>query len=242
MSIKGQIQKFLWKFGYDVVNVKSTRRSFTLRRRTLMRSYNVNVVFDVGASDGGFAKGIRDSGYAGRMYSFEPVASAFASLQANAEDDAHWDVFNIALGDGEKKQEINVSQNSVSSSLLDMMPAHHQAAPASVYIAKEQVEVKTLDSIFGKFVQPTDKVYLKIDAQGSEGAVLRGAEKSLVQIDTVQIEMSLVPMYKDEWTFHEVHTFMNEKSYSLVAIVNVFDDEETGQILQVDGIFHRLQA
>ncbi len=47
---------------------------------------------------------------------------------------------------------------------------------------------------------------------------------------------------KDEWTFHEIHTFMNEKSYSLVAIVNVFDDEETGQILQVDGIFHRFHA
>ena len=208
----------------------------------LIESYNVNVVFDVGASDGGFSEGLRDSGYAGGIYSFEPVGSAFASLQAKAEDDANWDVFNIALGDSEKKQEINVSGNSVSSSLLDMMPAHYQAAPESAYIGKEKVEVKTLDSIFGEFVQPTDKVYLKIDVQGSENAVLRGAERSLMQIDTMQIEMSLVPLYKSEWTLGEICAFMSEKSYSLVAIVNVFDDEDTGQILQVDGIFHRFRT
>ena len=69
INVKGPVQKFLWKFGYDVVKAQSTQRSFTLRRRTLMRSYNVNVVFDVGASGGGFAKGLRDSGYAGRTCS-----------------------------------------------------------------------------------------------------------------------------------------------------------------------------
>ena len=179
MSIKGQVQKFLWKFGYDIVKVKSTRRSFTRRRLLLMQSYDVNVVFDVGASDGGFAQGVRDSGYAGRIYSFEPVGSAFASLRAKAEGEANWDVFHIALGDSEGKREINVSRNSVSSSLLDMMPAHYEAAPESGYIGKEMAEVKTLDSIFGDLCEPTDKVYLKIDVQGSESMVLQGAEKSL---------------------------------------------------------------
>ena len=63
-----------------------------------------------------------------------------------------------------------------------------------------------------------------------------------MQIDTVQIEMSLVPLYKGEWTLSEICAFMYEKDYSLVAIVNVFDDEDTGQILQVDGIFHRFHG
>ena len=85
-----------------------------------------------------------------------------------------------------------------------------------------------------------NRVYMKIDTQGFESKVLKGAGNSLMRIDTVQMEMSLVPLYEGEMLFNEMCMFMTEKGYSLIAIESGFSDQNTGQVLQVDGIFHRL--
>jgi hypothetical protein len=80
---------------------------------------------------------------------------------------------------------------------------------------------------------------MKIDTQGFESKVLKGAENSLMQIDTVQMEMSLVPLYEGELLFNEMSILMSEKGYVLVAIETGFSDQDSGQVLQIDGIFHR---
>ena len=81
---------------------------------------------------------------------------------------------------------------------------------------------------------------MKIDTQGFESKVLKGAEKSLAHINTVQMEMSLVPLYDGESSFNEMCILMSKKGYTLVAIENGFSDQASGQLFQVDGIFHRL--
>lgn len=81
---------------------------------------------------------------------------------------------------------------------------------------------------------------MKIDTQGFESRVIKGAAQSLSHIDTVQMEMSLVPMYDGELLFNDMCKLMSEKGYSLIAIEPGFADQESGQLLQVDGIFHRL--
>jgi len=80
-----------------------------------------------------------------------------------------------------------------------------------------------------------------MDTQGFESKVLKGAENSLPHIDTVQMEMSLVPLYDGELLFNEMCLLMSQKDYTLVAIENGFSDSASGQLLQVDGIFHRFQ-
>jgi len=83
---------------------------------------------------------------------------------------------------------------------------------------------------------------MKIDAQGYEGRIIKGAEKSLKWIDTIQMEMSLVPLYEGELLFYEMCRLMNEKEYDLIAIEAGSSDPGTSQILQVDGIFHRFSV
>lgn len=205
-----------------------------------MYYYNIDTVLDIGANSGQFMQQLRgDLGYTNRIISFEPLSSAFELLKANAERDPNCEVFNIALGDTDERREINIAGNSYSSSLLDMLPSHLKSAPESRYIGREIIEVKRLDSIFDSLCKSTNRVYMKIDTQGYESKVLKGAEKSLMQIDTVQMEMSLVPLYEGELLFNEMCMLMSEKGYSLVAIETGFSDQDSGQLLQVDGIFHR---
>ena len=241
MSIQHEIRRMLWNVGYDII--KFTPKFHPLaRRRQILNAYGIDTVLDVGANTGQFAQQLRhDIGYVKRIISFEPLSSAFKLLKAKAKGDAAWDIFNFALGDTEAKQEINIADNSCCSSLLNMLSSHEKYIPRSKYIGTEMINVKTLDSIFCNLCKPVNRVYLKIDTQGFENKVIKGAEKSLEQIDTIQMEMSLVPLYEDGLLFNDMYSLMAEKGYSLIAIETGFSYQTTGQILKVDGIFHRLQ-
>jgi len=46
-----------------------------------------------------------------------------------------------------------------------------------------------------------DEIYLKIDTQGFELRVQKGADRSLSRIRTIQLEMPLTDLYKGEATF-----------------------------------------
>ena len=242
MSIKHRVRKFLWKVGYDFSRFTPTSHPIA-RRKKILESYQIDTVLDIGANSGQFAQELRgEIGYTKRILSFEPLGTAFELLKRNAKADPAWEVFNFAIGDTEEKREINIAENSYSSSLLNILPSHLKALPNSKYIGKELVEIKTLDSFFGDLCKTAKNVYMKIDTQGFENKVLNGAETSLAHINTIQMEMSLIPLYDGEVLFNEMCILMSQKGYSLVAIENVFFDKASGQLLQVDGIFHRFVA
>lgn len=239
MSIKHNLRKLFWALGYDVIRYRPGSHPVA-RLRQLLRAYDIDTVLDIGANTGQYAEFLRkDLGYAKRILSFEPMSSAYALLDAKAKKDPLWEAFHFALGDSEGTGVINIAANSISSSLLDMLPAHLKSAPNSAYKARESIEVKTLDSVFDGLCNASNVVYMKIDTQGFESKVLKGAQRALQRIHTVQMEMSLVPLYSGEMLFDEHCAFMKNLGYRLVAIVPGFSDHGTGQLLQVDGIFHR---
>lgn len=241
MDIRRQIKILLRKaVGYDIVRFTPEYHPLA-RRKKIMAYFNIDTVLDIGANTGQYGRQLRSEiGYAKKIISFEPLSTAFEVLKANAKPDPNWQVFNFALGDAEEYKEINISGNSFSSSMLDMLPSHIESAPQSKYIGKETITVKKLDSVFSDICKPSANVYMKIDTQGFESKVLKGAKRSLPQIGTMQMELSLVPLYKGERLFDEMLILMKEKGYALIAIEPGFTNPETGQLLQVDGIFRRL--
>lgn len=240
MTIKHELRKFLWRFGYDIYRL-TPQNNTLLKRKQLFESYKIDTVLDIGANAGQYARQLRSKiGYNGLILSFEPLSTAYAHLKESANNDTAWKVFNMAIGDLEEKKEINIAGNSYSSSFLSMLPSHLKSAPNSKYIGKEEINIKPLDSLFGDLCGSAKNIYMKIDTQGYESKVLKGAENSLPRISTVQMEMSLIPLYDGERLFHEMCALMSDKGYTLVAIENGFSDPTSGQLLQVDGIFHRM--
>ena len=201
----------------------------------------VEVVLDVGANTGQFAQGLRRSGYAGQIVSFEPLSEAHAALSKAAADDPLWDVAaRCALGAAEGQAEINVAANSYSSSLLPMLAAHEEAAPHSAYRDKESCAVITLDSFVARsFADPTVSFGLKIDTQGFEAAVLAGAARILPQVNVVLCEMSLVPLYEGAPSMIELSRMLAAQGFRCVALGPAFEDPRSGDLLQVDGVFAR---
>lgn len=236
MWLRNTARRFLRQTGFDLVRYANLPTS---RRIQLISSHRINLILDVGANTGQYAMHMRQLGYKGRIVSFEPVTSAYNVLAKYASHDGLWNTVNIALGDYDGKAQINIAGNSVSSSILEILPVHVHAAPTSAYVSKEEITVRRIDSIIDEYYHVGERLFLKTDTQGYEQKVIEGATDSLDHIIGIQVEMSLVPLYKGEMSLSEMTTLLSHKGYALMSIEPGFRNLSTGQLLQVDGIFFR---
>jgi len=208
-------------------------------RIKLFRALGIDLVIDVGANAGIYAQGLRGAGYRGRIVSFEPLSGAFAELEQASREDRLWECRQLALGRSDEESEIHVSENSYSSSLLEMKRRHLESAPESRYVGTERIQVRTLDSEWDSLRAREAPVCLKLDVQGYEMAVLDGAAASLPRVACVQSELSLVPLYEGAPSYREMIDRLAEEGLRLAGLERGHFDGETGELLQFDGIFIR---
>jgi FkbM family methyltransferase len=199
----------------------------------------IDVVLDVGASTGNYARTIRANGYRGRICSFEPLRDPFRALARDASRDPQWSCLRLALGAEPGTAEINVAGNSDSSSLLPMGERHAKSVPTSAYIGTETIELSTLDEIWDRVVDGGETAFLKLDVQGFELEALRGAERSLARLAGIQVELSLVPLYEGAPAWNDVIGHLQERGFSPEHLEPAFEDPRTGEVLQVDAVFMR---
>ncbi len=211
------------------VNLTARRRLEELTARAL------GLVVDVGASAGYFGDAVRRQGYGGRIVSFEPLADAFAQLEQRVQDDPLWEAHRLALSDRDGQADLQVAGNSWSSSLLAMSARHVASAPSSAVVRSERVPLARLDTVWSV----GDRAYLKLDVQGAELDVLRGAERALADVDVVEAELSVVELYEGQPLLPDVVAFLEPRGFALVQLEPEFTDPQTGAILQLNGIFVR---
>lgn len=227
------------RVGLDITRHRPAT-SPTGRLATMLATHRVDVVLDAGANIGQFALGLRGAGYRGRIVSFEPLPDAWRQLRHAARRDPDWEVPDaVALGATDGEVEINVSGNSVSSSILDMLHSHASVAPGSRYVARERVPLRRLDAIAADHVAPGATPFLKIDTQGYEAQVLDGAAGLLERVAGLQLELSLVPLYAGQSLHRELIDRLDAAGFDLWALWPGFTDPASGRMLQVDAAFFR---
>jgi FkbM family methyltransferase len=239
MTIKHAFRLWARRAGVDIRRFNAIE-STDARLVRQMEFHSVEFVLDVGANDGGYGRALRDAGYRGDILSFEPLTQAHAALQRITSGDPRWHVAaRMALGAQDTEISINIAGNSVSSSILPMNHLHAQAAPQSRYQGQEPVPLRRLDGIDDPGLGRATSVMLKIDTQGYEMAVLRGAESTLPRIRGVQVELSTVALYQDQPVYDEVMTFLQSRGFVLWNVIPGFVDRQSGRMLQFDGVFYR---
>lgn len=183
---------------------------------------------------------MRDAGYQGRIVSFEPISAAREELLAVSKADPLRDIApQAAIGSEEGKIELHIAGNSVSSSILDMLDTHANAAPGSGYSGSEMVPLRRLDSLAPDYLLPDSVPFLKIDTQGYEDRVLSGATELLKRTIGLQLELSLIPLYEGQLLFDEIIDQVKAKGFELWAVWPGFTDPKSGRLLQLDAIFFR---
>lgn len=205
----------------------------------MLSSRKIDLLLDVGANEGQYAHRMRAIGYQGTITSFEPNPVAANVLERYAARDKRWDVRQIALGKENSVTDLNVSKNSVSSSLLGMETVHRTVAPESVYVDRQRVLVRRLDDELDAVGR---RIWLKIDVQGTEHDVLSGAEKTLRFVEVIEIEMSTVSLYVGQMLMPDMLMLLHDLGFRLARLDAVLQDTVSGDLLQADGTFVRSGA
>ena len=238
--LKKIIKKLARSLGIDLKRY-NVQTSEAAKMHRLLAYHNIDLVLDVGANIGQYAKLLRELGYSGRIVSFEPLSSAYSQLKAVSKKDPLWEIApQAAIGNQEGEIIINIAGNSYSSSALPMLDAHLESAPESAYSGSETVKLSRLDTIAKDYIKSeTKSIFLKIDVQGLEKQVLEGATAILPLVKGIKLELSLVPLYEGQVLFKEMIDIVEKLGYELYGIEPGFTAEKTGRMLQMDGIFFK---
>lgn len=237
--MKASIKRMARHFGLEL-NRYHVATSSAARLQRILSAQKIDLVLDVGANVGQFAREIRSGGYRKKIVSFEPVSTSYQELLRNSKGDSQWIVASqVAIGDEDGEVKINISSNSFSNSILNVLESHVKCDASAGFISHERVRITTLDTIAGEHLATSTSAFLKIDTQGYESQVLAGAARSLKIIKCVQMELSLVPLYEGQALFAEMIERMRELGFALYGVIPGFADEETGRLMQADGIFLR---
>jgi FkbM family methyltransferase len=230
------INRLLTQYGYRIEKYPSGGLK---RRLDLLKSFNVDMIFDIGANEGQYVQIMRSLGYDRKVVSFEPLSNSYKHLAKNAESDNKWQVRNYALGKENIVETIYIAGNAgQSSSFLSMTEKHTKARKSSAYVGSEKVEIKRLDSILNEFYM-NENLFLKIDTQGYEKQVLEGIGQEFSKITGIQVELSLVDLYNNSVLYLDIINILRNKGFELFSIEPGFTNDKTGQLLQFDGIFFR---
>jgi FkbM family methyltransferase len=218
----------------------SPKRSAGWRRACILDHERISLVLDVGANVGRYGRQLREAGYSGRIVSFEPQTEQFAQLAHASARDPGWECRCVALGDADRTAEVRVAQESGVSSLLALEPAL-SSTPGWATIATEPAIETRLDSFAHEMLTSDDRTCLKIDVQGYELHVLRGAERTLKRISVVEAELNLVPLYQGQPALRDMLEFFDAAGFRLAALSPGDFVEGPAQTVFVDAIFVRRQ-
>ncbi|HET6507367.1 MAG TPA: FkbM family methyltransferase [Baekduia sp.] len=191
------------------------------QRRQLLASLGVTVVIDGGANVGQYAidELRQGSGWTGRIVSFEPVPTTFASLARRAKEDALWQVRCEGLGDAAGTVTCHVPRFASDMASVSELTPTARAIAGSQVVDQCDVVIVRLDQCDG-VVESDDVIALKLDVQGHERFAIDGAAGVLEQIALIECEVAYEPLYEGQVPFVEQLGQMAECGFRPVGVYN----------------------
>jgi hypothetical protein len=144
----------------------------------------------------------------------------------------------LALGDEPGEVVFNVNKNTQVSSILPLHAGRLEAFPDATVQKTIKVQLDTLDNVF-RDIEMVSPILLKIDVQGYEDRVLKGAPDLLERVDYILFEASLKPLYEGERTFVEMIKLMEGFGYSFLRPLSYHLSPLNGEVIEMDVFFKR---
>lgn len=201
--VRSGLKRALRAIGYDIVRLPPAG-TLEHHLQQLLERLDVNCVVDVGARVGDYAALCRRLGYEGRIVSVEPATDNFRVLSERACGDDRWIVVQAALGSAAERRELNIAAFTALNSFLERNEYSVSLfGDAGRVVERELVDVRRLDAVLPAYIEdlPDPRVLLKIDTQGWDLEVVRGAGGVLPQIAALQVELAVRPIYEGAVTY-----------------------------------------
>jgi len=227
------------KFTKKMVNSLVNRMGYTLFPTWRLESYElaqhlskvfehyqITTVFDVGANVGQYYDFLRKHvGFEGEIFSFEPLPDLAAALKLREADDPLWKVHNLGLGSSNGELVLNIMARRTFSSFrqpnADNCP---DFSASNTVIDSVKVPVRRLDDLMSGEDLNGQSCYLKVDTQGFDLEVLRGAPELLKLTKALQFELAVQHLYADVPSYKEMMGIVEAMGFSLSGLFPICHD------------------
>jgi FkbM family methyltransferase len=166
--------------------------------RDYLTEMKIDLVLDVGAFVGNYAKELREIGYRGRIISFEPVPDSYEKLQEAMHSDFMWSGKPYGLSDENRESLINIHSKGTFNSLLTLREDAERAYSLDPTQRRQTtIQLRRLDEVLPELIAETQppRIFIKIDTQGHDISVIKGASGVLGMIVGIQSELPAVEIY-----------------------------------------------
>lgn len=228
--LKRLVNRTLRPFGVRLVNASWGPLGFIHSFKKLAATgWNPRQIVDVGAWKATWTQECMALFPNAQYMLVDPLSSNRTVLEALTARLPNVSVWHGALGDtnGEVTINLHADQSSVLTSNVSAWRGTEQ----------ENVPMRTLDSLHeaGEILPPQ---LLKVDVQGFELEVLRGAATVLRSLDAVLIEVSFKELYEGQSLAHNIVGHMADAGFRIFDICS-YAQGPCGELLQSDFLFVR---
>ena len=184
-------------------------------------------IFDVGAYSGEFAKLCRKIWPLAKLTCFEVLPHRVAELRRWCDQDGNAIIIESLMG-AKSNRAVPFHEMETASSVLEEHTP--QAAPVRFY------PMQTIDEIVElKGIEAPN--FLKLDVQGYELEVLKGALKTLPQVSAVLAEVNLIDIHRGAPLLDELVLFMRDIGFVAYDICGLARRPLDKALWQADFIF-----
>jgi FkbM family methyltransferase len=214
----------------------SLRVAPSVEHRDVLASLSIDCLIDAGANRGQFSLMTRLEHPTIPIHGFEPLPSEGKVYQQVFAGDSKVTLHAMALGETAGTADIHLSRRADSSSLLPIGKMQSKIFARTEEIGTLKVPVARLDDLRDVW-GPARNALLKLDVQGFELSVLKGAKRALKHCAFVYAECSEVPLYTGQALFPEVESFLAREGFLPIRRTN--EQIIGGQLIQADHLFQK---
>jgi FkbM family methyltransferase len=212
-----------------------------LAQKKLIHNKSDIIIFDVGANRGQTTEKYKRIFPMSTIYGFEPTQEVFACYRNNFAGDLDVKPINLALSDKNRVEEFYINKCDYTNSFFPAVRLtkrlSHDNDDQLINFKTIKTRTETVDNFCSK--EGIKKIdILKIDIQGGELKVLKGASEMLdkQQIRLIYLEVEFVLLYEGQPLFSEISEYLLKKGYRIFDLGNL-ERSSSGQLVSGDALF-----
>lgn len=196
-------------------------------------NYRLNIIFDIGANTGQSASSYLSLSPLSIIYCFEPILKTFNELKFNMNGKKQVKCFQLAFGSREGSATMISNGISTMNCLVDEnhLGLDEQTELVSILPLDGFCEANNVDHIS----------YLKIDTEGADLDVLKGADKMLAtkSVDFIEVEAGMNPNNKYHESLEVLKSFLESHGYYIFGIYEQVNEWPVGDphLRRVNAVF-----
>jgi FkbM family methyltransferase len=224
--------------GLDLVRWPFSSERFDAQVLSCLRCIPISGVIDVGARDGTFSKSLSSFQPFESIILVEPDPDTLSSDSLNQLAN-RVDIIHAAAFSHSAVQNLYCYSSPDFNSLLVPNSLGVSLFPESFRESRAcSVRVETIDTLVLPLINTGVRYILKVDAQGVDYEVLKGAQSILPFVDVICTEVSFQPIYHGQARYNDVFAFLEARSFKLSSLTPVTRDSRRG-LIEANALFVR---